>query len=1187
MNDVEFFAKLADYIEDSMPERMITEKPIMQRILQIIRHEDPRQNFHMLSLLRAWCRKLAVRINIETDIRLRVGPYCDIRKSIAPICQMFAEKLIPFFKMNELLPLACETCYDLLTVANVSASPALVDMCLSKMQQMKPMMIPLLRIVAKAKFSVDNLPLLDPVIALGYPDLHKQLSKIAPDDFREQIEEVESYISTINAINDCQQPIDRDLLEYCDLSKLVSCSPPEIFLTHPCAKVRQAFYKYARERKIDVRPFLEPILCYGLFDKNVSEDAAAIVSMKLPTFIEPPMQDKLLAHLQCIPMEKDGDIFKAVVDVIESVDNLTYFCSCVRFLYHKEEWIRETIKKILGSTIGIKSFPDVFHQPEKDFYVKKFLKNLKEHDNVPDKNLADNLMSILLSNDFALDIKKVSAEKLITMLLDPFCDVRQILPSLYNLSLDDYPELMHALSIRDGNFRITDIKKLKHLIETVNDTNYIHLLPILSRQVFWPFIRVESDGANLLRLPMFLENQFIAHGSVGTYQPKFYQPTKAFPLSTIVKEWASTKIEPRRPITEQFNINLYTTLAICNKKLGSDILAQIDLEDSAAAKISASITPQNLLYLLLLCVLDAKRSSPKAIQLCEKHIDEAPPIGMKLAQALIEYSGQVKLPEKITDYIVDPQTRRTALSLVITAMKFKNPVEGIDFEKLNPLYEEEQPVNIRRQLAALVLLKGKCELANKFTEYADAITKSIGFHVAVSDSETSLLALTIASRENEAICARASALELFNEYCHSNPPPSDNLAGLYHISTGETIFSLELLKMLQVPAIRQQVSKANEFILSFLSPKNQPLFIKCALQCLLGIDFDNAQIAEALNELLRMPEYTDSVLQVLATTPARSLSYFNSDIHDIICSTLKACDLNLAFVCINHLLLAGIPFPNTSVKLLINLYRSFLDASCCSSALHTILPQIFNVSPEAKEVALKNGFVDLLFSELNVARENKVHFNCVILTASEFVFGYEEGQKAIAETWKLETLIDIFQPTTEVLHFFLCFASRNIEIETLFAQEIGQESLLYRLLDAFDGVQLSTPQVIQLIACVMHSDVVRRVIYRKKKVKSFVSRLITYVSTKNWIFAESMVRLFAVMTFYADGIDKLLDSTHIAELLEILMENEEIVEMSIFRVFAHNIKCHTRTWSAVQQSFKQYNKRLYELFMEIVDDENE
>ena len=399
MNDVEFFAKLADYIEDAMPERMIVEKFLTQRIFQIIRHEDPRQNFQLLSILRAWCRKIAVRINIETDKRLRVGPFCDIRKSVAPVCQMFTEKLIPFFKIDELLPLACETCYDLLTVADIPASSALVDICMQRMSQIKPLMIPLLRIVATANSTVDGLPLLDPVIALRYPELHKKLSRLAPDDFREQIEQVQSVISKINAINKCEIEIDRDLLEYCDVQKLVRCSPPEAFITHPSPNVRIAFYKYVKEKRIDIRPFLEPLLCYGLFDPNVREYAISIIAVKLPTLVNPPLTDNLLARLQCIPMEKDGDIFKSIIDVIEYSDNLTYFCSCIRFLYHKHDWVRDTIKKILTSTIGIKSFPDVFKQPEKDFYVKKFMKNLEEHSNVPEKQVADNLLSIILSND--------------------------------------------------------------------------------------------------------------------------------------------------------------------------------------------------------------------------------------------------------------------------------------------------------------------------------------------------------------------------------------------------------------------------------------------------------------------------------------------------------------------------------------------------------------------------------------------------------------------------------------------------------------------------------------------------------------------------------------------------------------------------------------------------------------------
>ena len=1185
MNFDGFINKLRDFIEDAMPEIVIREKAAMQGVLQILRHEDVYQNKKLIPILRLWCRKAAVRISIESDKRLCFGAY-DMQKTFGPICQMFVEKLLPFFKIPELLPLVVETCTELITVGGISTPRSIVDAALTLIHNgNKPLVVPLLNLVAKANFHVDDLPLFNPAIALGFPELHKKLADIASDNFKEQIESVTNIYNKIQRINNCEEQINRDLLEYCDVQKLVKCSPPEVFITHPSTNVRSQFYKYALQKKADIRPFLKELLHFGLFDPAVKEDAISLLSMKLPTLIEPPLNNDLLSYLQCIPMEKNGAIFNSIVDIIEAADNYTYICSCIRFLYHKQEWVRETIKKILSTTLQMTSFPDVFRQPPNDFYVEKFLKNLKKDSKIIESEVANNLLSIVVSTEQPLDIKQISAKNLAEMLLDPFIDVRPLLPSLHQLSFEDFPELAHALSIRDGTFQITDHKRLYHLVQIINEKNALHLLPVLSRAVFAPFLQIESDGANLLRLPLFIEDQFIVKGSGGVYKPKFYKPVNDFPLSSIVKEWVETKMSQNKPINDAFFSNHYYQYIICNTRLCNDILDQIDEEESAAAKFAATCKPPDLLGFLLLCVLGAKKPSATAEKMCERYIEEVPEIGMKLAQALIEFGGDCKIPEKISDYILDPNLRRTALSLVITALKFKKPVEEIDFEKIKSVYEEEViPINVKRQLSALLILKGKNERSVKFAEERDSITKSFGFHTAIPNSETAALALSIASNEHESICARSSSLELFSEYCRSNPPPSENLAALYHTSTGETIFSLELLKMLQIPSVRAQVSKANEFVLEFLSAKGDPMYVNCALQCLLGINFDSAKVAVALQELLPLPQYTDNVLQVLSTAPDKSLVYFQSDIYEIICSTLNKCDLNLAFICMNHLLLAGIPFPSSSVHSLIELYKSFLDASCCSSALHTLLPQIFHASVEAKEVALEHGFPDLLFSELEVARENKLHFNCVILTAAEFVSGFKKGQMALVQSWHIDTLIDIFQPTSEVLHFFLCLASRNVDIETMFATEIGNQSLLTLILDAYNSVQIQTPQVIQLLACVMHSDVIRRVIYRKKKVKSFVSRLGKYVAMKNWKFAEAMIRLFAVLTFYSDGIDSLLDATHIAEMLEILMENDEIINMDIFKTFALNIKGHTRTWSGVQQSFKKRNKPLYKVFMDIVEE---
>jgi hypothetical protein len=84
------------------------------------------------------------------------------------------------------LSLACQTCADLLTVGKLAATQSIVHVAMSFMH-INPMKIPLLTLVSRANFQVDELPLRDPVIARCFPGLHAKLSSIASADRREEV----------------------------------------------------------------------------------------------------------------------------------------------------------------------------------------------------------------------------------------------------------------------------------------------------------------------------------------------------------------------------------------------------------------------------------------------------------------------------------------------------------------------------------------------------------------------------------------------------------------------------------------------------------------------------------------------------------------------------------------------------------------------------------------------------------------------------------------------------------------------------------------------------------------------------------------------------------------------------------------------------------------------------------------
>jgi hypothetical protein len=277
---------------------------------------------------------------------------------------------------------------------------------------------------------------------------------------------------------------------------------------------------------------------------------------------------------------------------------------------------------------------------------------------------------------------------------------------------------------------------------------------------------------------------------------------------------------------------------------------------------------------------------------------------------------------------------------------------------------------------------------------------------------------------------------------------------------------------------------------------------------------------------------------------------------------------------INHLILAGLIFPPKAMEELIGLYETYIDAACASSGLHGVLRQVFAASDDAKAVALERGFPLLALRELHNASENEEYFDRILLVCAQFADGFPDGQREIFEQWSLETLIGMFHPLGATLPFFLALSARNPEVQALFACEINSESLLGKIIECFDIAKYSDATLIQLLSGILNAEPVRRTVYRKRKLKGFVSRLTYAISKKDWVIAEAMLRVFATLTFYPDAVDELFDVTNVPDLIEILSENDPIWESPYLELFVKNLRSHTRIWCGLSGAVQKTNPAL-------------
>lgn len=1166
MDDKEFIEHFINYLEDGLPENILRDKTIVQRILNSMMGENPQLNFNILSILRAWCRKMEIRIRIENDNRVQLNSGIDLRNCVSQFCVEFAISASSFFKNSALLPLACVTVNELISVAHVATPSIIVERAMEQIH-IKAMQIPLLEIIANSDSTIENLPIFDPMIIINYPDLHRQLLSLSNENQVEKYNTIQKIYYQIQQINNNKMDVNRDLLYFWDVEKLFDRVPAEIFSGYPHPKVRKLFFAYAKQRKLDITQFSDSLICKNIFDPVVKDEAMQILKKQFECLKESNVTHRQLAHLQCIPMKKSTNFLGQLCELINSSDDFTTLCSWIRFLYHKEQWIREETSKFLSDMLPFKVQIDLNEQPFDDHYVNRYKQYISHFTKCVDNPLAESLFDTILLDEQPDFIKQIAASKLVEVLLDPSQGINKYLPKIRNLSFSKFPKLLHALSIRDGDWKINTVERLCELISSITVQNSMDLLPILARTVFQPLLIYEGNGASLLKLPFFVEDNFHIKGACSFESEIFYEPIHEYEFADILNDLVHFNSKGNKPICDGFSIPSLISLCLCDKVLAADLLCQLDSDESAVSKLTMTGQPPQIIYLLLISVLCAKTASTAAASLCEKYVDFVPSNAMKLNQALVEFGGDCSLPDKIVDYIMDPNLRRVALSLVTTHMKFKKDVSSIDFMRTAHLLEGDLPINIKRQLMLTLLNVPKGMVDTDFMKQRDSIVKSAAFHFADLTRNHLDDAYKVVFGENEAVISKASALEFIIMFYlkQKNFKLDKDVSSLFMSAEGENLFTLQLLRFLSFPQVRSQLMSFEKFVIPYLSLNGSPLYVNAALTSLFGYNFKNGEIARRITKLASMKRYLHNIIVILSQLPEKTLQLFDQQIIIELCDHIKDDDIYLTFICINHLLLAGIEFPSKCVKSLLSVYELFID----STALHVVLSQVFSSSIECKMEALEAGFLALARKEIVMYGENPSRYKRIWQTVSSFVYDFREGQIGLLDLWTVETLAEFFDTSDTLLKFYLCYAYNN---------EITQSSfcgaLLDLVFDEFDKARICPPLLLKLIAMILNSEDVRRACYRQKRIQKFIPRLNYAVSHKEWDLCEGLLSILNTLSCYEDGGQELFDKSRITDVFLNLLSNQNVIKLPIFSILIRHLKSNITTWKALTYATRKSNIEL-------------
>lgn len=538
----------------------------------------------------------------------------------------------------------------------------------------------------------------------------------------------------------------------------------------------------------------------------------------------------------------------------------------------------------------------------------------------------------------------------------------------------------------------------------------------------------------------------------------------------------------------------------------------------------SSSRPQNVLYVILIAILSAKKTVAKAAEVCNKLLPSAPEIGLKLAQVITEFEGECELPESITEYILDEKLRRPALSYVVTRIRFNQSIEGVDNESVLKLLRVKQPINVTRQLLTINALNGRGEIGSANITQKDPFSKSLAFYSANLEDLTAKAAIAIALDDRESVCSRAAAAEFLVEYFQDHEVPNMVLTSLFQGQFGENPLTLALLRLLSIPAVRELTPVFEDFVIMYINEESSMLFCIAGLYTLFGHETSNPKIIAALTELINTEEYTEIILNLLASFSEQTLAQFNEEMLFYITDALRDCSMS-ALICINRMLLIGkVKVPNESSELIFDFYHEKRQETLFSPTLHTVIAQVFNASINAREIFLNKGFLPLVLEEL-LASEGEQRA-VVLRTISQFIFNYREAQTRILKEWKIETLYRLFKPDKATLNFFLCLVKSNDETQKCFGDNIKgkSRSLLDKLFSYIEKLrtQQCPGELLELYANILNSRSIRNKMFMKPdRIKEYVSSIQTHAAEKRLDLLESWLRVFITLTLYEDGLDKL------------------------------------------------------------------
>jgi hypothetical protein len=557
--------------------------------------------------------------------------------------------------------------------------------------------------------------------------------------------------------------------------------------------------------------------------------------------------------------------------------------------------------------------------------------------------------------------------------------------------------------------------------------------------------------------------------------------------------------------------------------------------------------------------------SKVAAEVCEKLTPDMPLNGMKLNQILTEFGGDVSLPDLVNEYVFDSKLRRAALSLIVTHIRFQKDVSKLDFERLVKLQElSEMPVNVARQIAIiLAFCRPEVRSMERFIGHRDAIIKSITFHLG-----NDLNSVETLFDKKESIVARACALEsLF----FGSDLPENDFSSLIE-NQNETLLNLELLRLHCLEEVRAKTPKFLEFVENFLQKKSSPIFVEAALYALIGYPRITPFIAKSLGSLLSKPLFTKAALTVIAHLPDEELKNFDSDLIVKISRNFGSCDLSLESACLNHLLLAGIPFVPDCVCDLLGVYTEF-------DQIHDLLRQIFFINLESRTCALNFGFLSLVLEDL----VNADHISPVLQTLCVFLYNFPEGQNLLIETWPVEVLIALFDSSDLVLQFFLCLISGNCDSQSVFLEcpTNGGKRLIDLVLESFSKSRACPVLLAELLAGLGRSDEIRGFFGRSKAFSKFVLRLSYGVEHGDVGLVEGVMRIIATIAYFEDGCDLVFGDARMGKVLVRMLGSAEISGVETFRLFMRNLKSNTVHWKMVEKMAKDQGHSISERIREI------